>query len=433
MSQYVGCDRARTLLEGLIDGELSMADQLAVESHLRWCDTCALRVEDMRTIGASLRVNSASRPLAPVADESLTALTEGVLVRVRAERAQSWQSRVGEMVTDRLLLWPALWGLWIAGDGRPAARILILFVAGVVVTRSAGCVINDYADRDLDPEVARTRDRPLAARRIAPAEALFLFAALGLVALWLALQLDPYAQLFAVAGALLAVTYPWLKRVVHVPQFYLGVAFGWHSLAWEALLELVQRAEAQGFDTVYVDGDVSQLGQRRDVDVLDGWTVTTALLARTSRIRIGSIRLVPDLVNVIAREATLTVDQRNTDDVLLEAADRQLGRFLQELAREESVGIAVRRLVRTPPVKFDERLLRVIEQVAAQLGHADIRRMTSGAGHDAQMMARICPAAMIFVPIIDGISHNPKELTQPEHLEIGANVLLHTLEHLANN
>jgi 4-hydroxybenzoate polyprenyltransferase len=126
-----------------------------------------------------------------------------------------------------LLLWPALWGLWIAGNGRPDPRLLILFVAGVVVTRSAGCVINDYADRDFDPEVARTRDRPLAARRIAPAEALFLFVALGLLAVWIALQLDPFAQLFAVAGAVLAVTYPWLKRVIHVPQFYLGVAFGW--------------------------------------------------------------------------------------------------------------------------------------------------------------------------------------------------------------
>jgi anti-sigma factor RsiW len=108
MTQYVGCDHARTLLEGLIDGELSMADQLAVESHLRWCDTCALRVEDMRTIGASLRVNSVSRPLTRSADESLTALTEGVLVRVRAERAQSFQSRIQEMLTDRRLLWPAL-------------------------------------------------------------------------------------------------------------------------------------------------------------------------------------------------------------------------------------------------------------------------------------------------------------------------------------
>ena len=108
MTQYVGCVHARTLLEGLIDGELSMTDQLAVESHLRWCDTCALRVEDMRTIGDSLRAQSGSRPIDDAADDSLTALTEGVLVRVRAERDQSLRSRMGAMLTDRRLLWPAL-------------------------------------------------------------------------------------------------------------------------------------------------------------------------------------------------------------------------------------------------------------------------------------------------------------------------------------
>lgn len=108
MTQYVGCDRARTLLEGLIDRELSMVEQLAVESHLRWCDTCALRVEDMRIIGASLRAQSASRPILDATDDSLTALTEGVLVRVRAERDQSLPARVREMLTDRRLLWPAL-------------------------------------------------------------------------------------------------------------------------------------------------------------------------------------------------------------------------------------------------------------------------------------------------------------------------------------
>jgi 4-hydroxybenzoate polyprenyltransferase len=141
-----------------------------------------------------------------------------------------------------LLLWPTLWGLWIAGAGRPDARILLIFVSGVVVMRSAGCVINDYADRDFDPQVARTRHRPLAARRVTPTEALLLFVALGLVAIALALQLDPFAQLFAVAGALLTLTYPWLKRVVHVPQFYLGVAFGWSiPMAFAALTGEVPR------------------------------------------------------------------------------------------------------------------------------------------------------------------------------------------------
>ncbi len=156
------------------------------------------------------------------------------LVKTLAEYARLM--RLHRPIGIWLLLWPALWGLWIAGNGRPDARTLLVFVAGVVVMRSAGCVINDYADRDFDPQVARTKDRPLAARRVAPAEALFLFVALGLVAVWLALQLDPYAQLFAVAGALLAVTYPWLKRFVHLPQFYLGVAFGWSiPMAFAAL------------------------------------------------------------------------------------------------------------------------------------------------------------------------------------------------------
>jgi hypothetical protein len=108
MTQYVGCDHARTLLDGLIDGELSMADQLAVESHLRWCDTCALRVTDMRVIGASLRAQATVRPLADADDHTLTALTEGLLVRVRAERDQSLPSRFREMVADRRLLWPAV-------------------------------------------------------------------------------------------------------------------------------------------------------------------------------------------------------------------------------------------------------------------------------------------------------------------------------------
>jgi len=108
MTQYVGCDHARTLLEGLIDGELSMPEQLDVESHLRWCDTCARRVEDLRIIGASLRVNSAVRPVSDADHGTLSVLTDGLLVRVRAEQAQSFPTRVREMFVDRRLLWPAL-------------------------------------------------------------------------------------------------------------------------------------------------------------------------------------------------------------------------------------------------------------------------------------------------------------------------------------
>ncbi len=128
MTQYVGCDHARTLLEGLIDGELSMADQLAVESHLRWCDTCALRVEDMRLIGASLRATAAARPADDVDEGALTVLTESLLVRVRTERAQSFASRVREMVTDSRLLWPAL--------GATAAVLLCVAAASSVLRAS---------------------------------------------------------------------------------------------------------------------------------------------------------------------------------------------------------------------------------------------------------------------------------------------------------
>jgi 4-hydroxybenzoate polyprenyltransferase len=209
-----------------------------------------------------------------------------------------------------LLLWPALWGLWIAGQGRPEPRILMLFVVGVIVTRSAGCVINDYADRDFDPAVARTRDRPLAARRVVPAEALYLFLALGLVAVWLALQLDPFAQLFAVAGGVLAVTYPWLKRVVHVPQLYLGVAFGWSipmafaaltgevpKIAWLLLTAVVLWAAV--YDTMYAMVD-------RADDARIGVKSTAILFGEADRLIIAAMMAMTLLALTLAgREAGL--------------------------------------------------------------------------------------------------------------------------------
>jgi N-carbamoyl-L-amino-acid hydrolase len=147
---------------------------------------------------------------------------------------------------------------------------------------------------------------------------------------------------------------------------------------------------------------------------------------------VGFLWLKPNLVNVIAREARLRVDMRNPDDALLGDAERQLRAFMDELARKEGVKIEARELVRTPSVKFDESVLAVIEEAAQELGESSVRRMTSGAGHDAQMMSRICPSAMLFVPSKGGISHSPKEDTDPVHLELGANVLTRTLERLAN-
>jgi 4-hydroxybenzoate polyprenyltransferase len=125
-----------------------------------------------------------------------------------------------------LLMWPMLWALWVAGDGRPDARTFIVFMLGTLIMRSAGCVMNDYADRDLDPFVARTKDRPLAARRVTPTEALLLFLLLCLLAVGLLFTLNPLAQLYAVVGGALTISYPFLKRFFPVPQFYLGAAFG---------------------------------------------------------------------------------------------------------------------------------------------------------------------------------------------------------------
>lgn len=126
-----------------------------------------------------------------------------------------------------LLLWPTLWALWIASAGRPDPKVFTILVLGTIVVRSAGCVINDFADRKIDPHVARTADRPLATGEVAPLEALLLFAALMLIALGLVLTLNTLTALFALAGAFLTVIYPFTKRFLSTPQFVLGVAFSW--------------------------------------------------------------------------------------------------------------------------------------------------------------------------------------------------------------
>jgi N-carbamoyl-L-amino-acid hydrolase len=144
----------------------------------------------------------------------------------------------------------------------------------------------------------------------------------------------------------------------------------------------------------------------------------------------GKVDLHPNLINVIAARAKVTVDLRNTDEGLLRQAERRLALFIGELAHAEGVTIATRPLARFAPVTFDEGVVQLVERTAARLGHS-CRRMTSGAGHDAQMLARICPAGMIFVPSVKGISHNPAEHTEPGDLAAGANVLLHTLLELA--
>lgn len=135
--------------------------------------------------------------------------------------------RVDKPIGIYLLLWPVLWALWLAGAGHPDQGLFVVFLLGVFVMRSAGCVLNDYADRKIDPYVERTRDRPLASGAVTPTEALILFVALGLIAIGLASMLNRPAQLLAFVAAGLTIIYPFIKRFISIPQFVLGAAFGW--------------------------------------------------------------------------------------------------------------------------------------------------------------------------------------------------------------
>ncbi|MGA8149253.1 MAG: 4-hydroxybenzoate octaprenyltransferase [Gallionellaceae bacterium] len=125
-----------------------------------------------------------------------------------------------------LLLWPTLWGVWIGGNGHPDRRIVAIFVLGTVLMRSAGCAVNDYADRDFDKQVKRTQDRPITSGQLAPSEALWLAAGLSIIALLLILPLNALTVLLSIPAVFLAASYPFTKRFLAIPQAYLGVAFG---------------------------------------------------------------------------------------------------------------------------------------------------------------------------------------------------------------
>ncbi|MET0654061.1 MAG: 4-hydroxybenzoate octaprenyltransferase [Pseudoxanthomonas sp.] len=156
--------------------------------------------------------------------------------RFHSANQPRWRERMGQywklVRGDRpigvlLLLWPTWWALWIAAKGVPSLWILFVFTAGVWLTRSAGCVINDYADRWLDPKVERTRGRPLATGAVSGREALLVFAVLMIVAFALVLTLNRLTVYLSFVGLFLAATYPYLKRYTYLPQVYLGLAFGW--------------------------------------------------------------------------------------------------------------------------------------------------------------------------------------------------------------
>lgn len=170
--------------------------------------------------------------------------------------------RLDKPIGILLLLWPTLWGLWIAADGRPPLMVVMIFVIGTVLMRSAGCVINDFADRDFDPHVERTRARPLAARAVSPKEALLLAGALALAAFLLILPLNALTIALSVPAVMLAASYPFSKRFFAIPQAWLGIAFGFGipmafaaienrvpPLAW--LLLLANMFWAIAYDTEY--------------------------------------------------------------------------------------------------------------------------------------------------------------------------------------
>jgi len=166
-----------------------------------------------------------------------------------------------------ILLWPTLWALWLAGNGHPDRLVLTVFCLGVVLMRAAGCVINDYADKDFDPHVERTRLRPIAAGKVKPKEALVVFAVLSLTAFALVLLMNWYTIALSFVAAFLAASYPFMKRYTHLPQAYLGMAFGFAVpmafaaqtdtiplVAW--LLYLAVLLWALVYDTMYAMVDV---------------------------------------------------------------------------------------------------------------------------------------------------------------------------------
>jgi 4-hydroxybenzoate polyprenyltransferase len=205
-------------------------------------------------------------------------------------------ARLDRPIGTWLLLWPVLWALWIAGGGKPNQKVLIIFVLGVIVMRAAGCVINDYADRNIDPFVKRTKDRPLAARRVAPTEALGLFAVLIGIALFLVTRLDRMTVLLSLIGAALTLSYPFVKRFFPLPQLYLGISFGgWGvPMAFSAQTGALPRVAwvlffaaviwAVIYDTMYAMID-------REEDVKIGVKSSAVLFADMDRVIIGILQV----------------------------------------------------------------------------------------------------------------------------------------------
>ncbi len=202
-----------------------------------------------------------------------------------------------------LLLWPTLWSLWLASEGRPTRTVFIVFVLGVALMRSAGCVVNDYADRELDSQVERTKGRPLATKKVTPTEALALAGVLALAAFACVLLTNWMTIVMSFAALALAASYPFMKRLHHLPQLHLGLAFGWAiPMAWSAqtgefpapvawLLYLGNVFWTLAYDTIYALAD-------REDDLRVGVKSSAILFGRYDRTLIGLFQLLSLLVLV---------------------------------------------------------------------------------------------------------------------------------------
>jgi 4-hydroxybenzoate polyprenyltransferase len=202
--------------------------------------------------------------------------------------------RLDRPIGSYLLLWPTLWSLAIASEGRPDLWVLFVFVVGVFLMRSAGCAINDYADRHIDLHVARTRERPLTTGKISPKEALWVFTALAVLSFLLVLTLNTFTIYLSVGGVLLAASYPFMKRYHYLPQVHLGAAFGWGvPMAWAAqtgevnsitwLLYTANLLWTVAYDTMYGMAD-------REDDLKIGVKSTAILFGDADKLIIGILQ-----------------------------------------------------------------------------------------------------------------------------------------------
>ena len=201
----------------------------------------------------------------------------------------------------------------------------------------------------------------------------------------------------------------------------IGVVTGVQGISWTEYLVKGQSNHA-GTTPMHLRHDAGYVAARIATEARE---VATRMGGRQVA-TVGRMNLHPDLVNVVAREARLTVDLRNTDETLLVEAENQIKECVNSLEESEGVTIESRSLARFEPVVFDQQVIEIVSETASDLG-LSTTHMPSGAGHDAQMLARVCPTGMIFVPSKDGISHNPNEHTDREDLVAGANVLLQSV------